>query len=191
MSVSSKHPVIVAVVGMAGAGKSEVVKFFEAREFGRVYFGDTTLRIVEERKLPKGEQHERHVREELRRKHGMAAFAKLNEAEIRRLVTEGQDVVIDGLYSWDELTYLWEEFPNQLYVVAVVADKKLRYERLSMRPNRPLSPEEARLRDIAEIEKSAKGGPIAMADFTVTNNGTLEHLHEKLANGPYYQIKHE
>lgn len=188
MSLIDKNPIIVAVVGMAGAGKSEAVKFFEGRDFEKVYFGGTVLQIIEERKMPHGEISERKVREELRQQHGMAAFAVVKEPEIRKLVEAQQDVVIDGLYSWDELIYLWDKFPGMVYVIAVVADKNLRYKRLGMRPNRPLSPEEARLRDIAEIENSAKGGPIAMADFTVTNNGTLEWLYQELASGAYHQI---
>jgi dephospho-CoA kinase len=45
---------------------------------------------------------------------------------------------------------------------------------------RPLSHEEAEARDFAEIENLEKGGPIAMADFTLQNDETMEKLHSEI-----------
>jgi dephospho-CoA kinase len=44
------------------------------------------------------------------------------------------------------------------------------------RPERPLTLGEAASRDRAEIENINKGGPIAMADFTIINESSLEKL---------------
>ena len=44
------------------------------------------------------------------------------------------------------------------------------------RPERCLTREEAVSRDRAEIENTNKGGPIAMADFTVINESSLEDV---------------
>jgi dephospho-CoA kinase len=63
-----------------------------------------------------------------------------------------------------------------MYVVAVIASRSIRYERLARRPVRRLSPEEAELRDFAEIEKLEKGGPIAVADYVILNDGSEEEL---------------
>ena len=52
----------------------------------------------------------------------------------------------------------------------------MRYGRLAKRPIRPLTADEAAGRDIAEIENSDKGGPIAVADFTIINESSLEDL---------------
>jgi dephospho-CoA kinase len=51
-----------------------------------------------------------------------------------------------------------------------------RYRRLGGRKIRPLTPEEAAGRDRAEIENLNKGGPIALADFTVLNDTSLADL---------------
>ncbi len=67
-------------------------------------------------------------------------------------------------------------------VVAVWSPPALRYERLSSRPVRPLTVEQAEARDYAEIENVNKGGPIAMADFTISNCSTLESLVEQAGN---------
>ena len=61
-------------------------------------------------------------------------------------------------------------------VVAIFTTRPLRYARLSQRPDRPLSAEEAEQRDFAEIENVEKAGPIAIADYTIVNDGTEEDL---------------
>ena len=53
---------------------------------------------------------------------------------------------------------------------------RTRQERLSQRPVRPLTQEESLSRDAAEIENLGKGGPIAMADFTLVNESTVQNL---------------
>jgi dephospho-CoA kinase len=65
--------------------------------------------------------------------------------------------------------------------VAVWSSPKTRYARLASRLSRRLTPEEAAGRDTAEIENIAKGGPIAMADFTIINESSLEDLKKEAA----------
>jgi len=166
---------IVAVVGMCGAGKSELVSVFESRGYERIYFGGVTMSVLEERGLEKNEKNEKAVREELRERYGQGAFAVLLSDRIKKAAENGR-VVLDGLYSWSEYKILKEAFGDGLFVVAVVCDKALRYERLAKRPVRPLTAAEAESRDRAEIENIEKGGPIGFADGYVLNNGTLEEL---------------
>ncbi|MCS7072357.1 MAG: hypothetical protein NZM00_12695, partial [Anaerolinea sp.] len=51
-----------------------------------------------------------------------------------------------------------------------------RYSRLAARSERPLTPEEAERRDYQEIEMIEKGGPIALADHFIVNDGTEAEL---------------
>ena len=67
-------------------------------------------------------------------------------------------------------------------MIAVVNDKKLRYERVSKRKIRPFNSEDIVKRDISEIENLAKGGPIAYADYFIFNNGTVTDYIERLEN---------
>jgi len=85
-------------------------------------------------------------------------------------------MVIDGLYSWEEYTLLKNYYGENFYVVAVWASPRTRYERLTSRSNRRLILEEAISRDRAEIENINKGGPIAMADFTIINESSVKNL---------------
>ena len=166
---------VVSIVGMAGSGKSEVAKIFENNGFAKVRFGDITDREITKRGLELNEKNERYIRQQLRKEHGMSAYAKLSLSKIDHLL-KSVDVVVDGLYSWEEYTLLKSRYGNHFAVVAVWASPQVRYQRLSKRLVRPLTAEEAVSRDTAEIEDTNKGGPIAMSDFTIMNESSLEAL---------------
>ncbi|MBI2847746.1 MAG: dephospho-CoA kinase, partial [Chloroflexi bacterium] len=132
---------------------------------------------IKKRGLELNETNERRVREHLRQELGMAAYARLNRGRIDDAL-KSSDVVIDGLYSWEEYLYLKEYYRDSFYVVAVWASPKKRYARLGDRKNRPLTWDEAASRDRAEIENLNKGGPIAVADFMIINESSLADLKE-------------
>ncbi len=166
---------VVSIVGMAGSGKSEVAKLFQESGFTKIRFGDVTDEEVRRRGLELNEESERYIRELLRQEQGMAAYAKLNLPAIDSALKHS-DVVIDGLYSWEEYILLKSHYEKDFYVVAVWASPKTRYARLANRPHRRLTIEEAASRDRSEIENTGKGGPIAIADFTIMNESSLEDL---------------
>ena len=170
---------VVSIVGMAGAGKSEVAGLFEENGFARIRFGDITDEEVSKRGLELNEENERFIREHLRKEHGMAAYARMNLPRID-LARKQSAVVIDGLYSWEEYIFLKTHYGEDFYVVAVWTSPGTRYARLAGRPNRGLTLEEATNRDRAEIENINKGGPIAMADFTIINETSLTELKKEV-----------
>ncbi len=180
---------VVSIVGMAGAGKSEVARLFQENDFTKIRFGDVTDEEVRKKGLELNEKNERHVRELLRQEQGMAAYAKLNLPAIDSALKD-RDVVIDGLYSWEEYTFLKSYYGEDFYVVAVGASPETRYARLTGRQNRHLTREEAASRDKAEIENTNKGGPIAMADFTIINESSVEDL-RKEAKMIIYRLRNE
>ena len=169
---------VVSIVGMAGSGKSEVAKVFENNGFAKVRFGDITDREVRKRGLELNEENERYIRQQLRKEHGMSAYAKLSLSRIDYLL-KSVDVIVDGLYSWEEYTLLKRRYGDRFSVVAVWASPQTRYARLTKRLIRPLTVEEAVSRDTAEIEDTNKGGPIAMANFVILNDSSLEALEKE------------
>ncbi len=169
---------VVSIVGMAGAGKTEVARLFEENGFTRIRFGDVTDEEVRKRGLELNEENERYIRELLRQEHGMAVYARLNLPAIDTAL-KNSDVVIDGLYSWEEYTFLKAHYGEGFFVVAVWASPKTRHSRLVTRSNRSLTPKEAASRDKEEIENINKGGPIAMADFTIINESSLDDLRKE------------
>lgn len=179
---------IICISGMCGAGKSVVSDFFVKNDFQFIRFGQLTLDEVVKRGLEVNETNERVVREEFRNKYGMAAFAILNLPKFDELIKKG-NVIADGLYSWEEYKVLKEHYGEVMKVIAVWAPPELRYERISTRVsgtedkqlrNRSFTKEEAKSRDYAEIEKLNKGGPIAMADFTIINNKDFNYLNQQI-----------
>jgi dephospho-CoA kinase len=171
---------VVAIVGMAGSGKSEVARVFENADFVRIRFGDITDEELKKRGLPRNEENERTVREDLRIEYGMGAYAELNKPKIDKTL-ESANVVIDGLYSWAEYVELNMKYKEKFFVLAVYSSPATRYSRLLNRQERSLSREEAEDRDTTEIENSDKGGPIAMADFTIVNETSVEDLKRQTA----------
>jgi dephospho-CoA kinase len=165
---------IVSIVGMAGAGKSDVSRVFEQNGYVRIRFGDVTDEEMKKRGLEPNESNERMVRELLRGE-GKEVYAKRNQPRIEKALANS-NVVIDGLYSWEEYTYLKGLYGENLYLMAVWASPKTRHARLARRSERRLTPEQAASRDKTELENLAKGGPIAMADFTIANESSREEL---------------
>lgn len=169
---------ILAIVGMPGAGKTELASYLADKGLPFVRFGDETDRALKEKGLPLTEEHEREYRERIRRELGMAAYAMTAKSKIVEARGKSHTVIIDGLYSWEEYTFLKKEFVD-LALICVFAEPSIRYKRLQKREVRPLSEKEARQRDIDEIENLSKSGPIAIADYFIENNETLDKLKEK------------
>ena len=180
---------VIAIVGLPGSGKTEVGKFFIDLGFQPIRLGQLTLDEVRKRGLGPGEKSERPVREAIRKKHGMGAYATLNFPKIDLLLKRG-GVVVDGLYSWEEYLEFEEKYGEKLTVIAVYASPRIRHQRLLTRKwdkkkdlkmvNRPYTEEQAKKRDYAEIGGLHTGGPIAMADFTIVNQGSRIELHKNL-----------
>lgn len=171
---------IWALVGMCGAGKSVAARWFESRGIPGVYFGRLTLEELKRRGEAVTPENEKRMRQELRETHGMAAYAMLSLEPIRALRRNHDHVYLDGLYSWDEYVVLQKEYGDQLRLLHIWTDRAIRYERLARRPERPLRPEEAEARDRHEIERLAKGGPIAFAHHTLMNHGSFQDLENQL-----------
>ncbi len=171
---------ILAIVGMPGSGKSVVASYLKNNGFPIIRFGEIIIREVEKRVLPITPQNEQMVREELREEYGMDVCAQLSLPLIKSKLLSHELVVIDGLYSFSEYKTLKKEFHDELLVLAIFTPKALRYARLTLRQERPLTIAEAERRDYKEIEKIEKGGPIALADLTIINDGSQYQLHRKL-----------
>jgi len=173
----------IAVVGMCGAGKTEVVNFLmEKFKAPKVYFGDSTFKRMKEDGLELNYENERETREKIRTELGMGAYAILAKPKIKKLLETNEVVLAESLYSWDEYKILKEELGDNFEVVAVCASPKTRFKRLSERTNeRPIKDIETFVkRDYTEIEGTDKGGPIARADYTIVNEESLDDLHKQL-----------
>lgn len=170
----------IALVGMPGAGKTVCADHLRQCGYFTLRFGAVVVDEVRRRGWAVNPANERIVREELRARHGMAAMALISLPKLQEALARHRCIVIDGLYSFSEYSLLTDKLGAPLALVAIAAPRHLRYQRLSTRADRPLSAREAKERDIQEIEKLEKGGPIAMADYTLVNDDTAASLLAKL-----------
>lgn len=178
--MTKNNNVIVAVVGLCGAGKSEATQVFIDNKFERVYFGDVTFDEMKKRNLPINPENERLIREELRATSDMAIYAKKSEPKIKEHYDNGKNVVVESMYSWSEYKYLKEIYKDNFKLLAIVTDRDLRAKRLKTRTFRPLTDEQVTTRDYTEIENIEKGGPIAIADHFIVNNDSMDKLIEQV-----------
>jgi dephospho-CoA kinase len=173
---------IIGLVGLSGTGKSEASRILTGiGGLPIIYFGDVVITEIKTRGLPLTPENEKRVREDLRASEGMAAMAKRKLPEIRAALAANGKALIDGIYSYSELKLLKAEFGDKLTIIAIHAAKSVRAARLAARPVRPLTQAEMEARDAAEVERLEKAPPIALADYHVVNDGTIEELTEALA----------
>ena len=179
--MTQPHARIIALVGLAGSGKSSAVEYLTEKGFPKVYFGGVIYKAMDEAGIEKTWDNQQKFREEIRQREGKDFVIKRVIKNIRDLINAGQNkIVLDGLYTWSEYKILKHEFPGQVVVIAIVTPKHLRYQRMAKRPARPMQPHEVDQRDWSEIENLEKGGPIAIADYFVINDGNLDQLHQKI-----------
>ena len=174
---------ILALVGMSGSGKSVAVDYLTDQGYPKVYFGGMIYKEMEKRGIPRSDdgETEKKFREEIRETEGKDWVVRQVIAETKDLIAAGQKrIILDGVYSWTEYKALKHEFPTNLTFIAIVVDKKLRYDRVANRPDRPFDATAIRERDRSEIENLEKGGPIAAADYYILNNGTKEDIYTRL-----------
>ena len=181
MSTSEHSCKIIALVGLAGSGKSSAVEYLTEKGFPKIYFGGVIYKAMDEAGIEKTWDNQQQFREEIRRREGKDFVIKRGIKNIHDLINAGQNkIVLDGLYTWSEYKFLKHEFPGQVVVIAIVTPKYLRYQRMAKRIERPMQPHEVDQRDWSEIENLEKGGPIAIADYFIINDGSLEQLHQKI-----------
>lgn len=170
----------LAIVGMPGSGKTTCAHILREAGYPTFRFGSIVIEEIQRRGWQITPAHEQKIREDLRQDEGMAVMAQRALPVLKRIVNERGCVVMDGLYSFSEYRYLRDALDEELALLAIAAAKKLRHQRLSNRIDRPLSRQEAEQRDWQEIEALEKSAPIALADHTIVNDGSVAELAHQL-----------
>ncbi|MHC1601576.1 MAG: AAA family ATPase [Candidatus Nezhaarchaeales archaeon] len=167
---------LICLTGMPGAGKTVVAEI--ARSIGlKVYsMGDVVREEVLREKGYLSWEEIKRVMFELRQKEGPRAVAKRVTKALMRDMWEV--AVIEGVRSLDEI----EEFKTigKVVVLAIHSSPIDRYIRLKKRAREgdPKSFEELQERDFKELSLGL-GNVIALADYMIVNDGTLEDFKEE------------
>jgi len=177
---------IIAIVGLAGAGKTMAAEIFKNKNLPVISFGKIINDYIDKQKLPHTETVHKKVREEMRAKFGIDVLAKMNEQKLKQTLDKNQIVVIDGMRSWEEYLYLKENLKNvKIFILCIWAEKHIRYLRSAKRKYR--SELFGEQRDINELIGTNMGPTIAFADFLIKNNFSVEDMTDKL-EGIYREV---
>ena len=131
--------IIIAVCAHTGAGKNVFTEV--ANNLGYFCFdmGDV-VRIIEpaRRKIPREQMTkalEEQIRTELRQKYGQDAIARVAAEYIKD--QQARIVFVSDVVSNDEINYFKQQFGENFYTVAVLADYETRVKRVTSRAERP------------------------------------------------------
>lgn len=171
---------IIAILGMPAGGKSEAIKYLQARyRWPKVYFGDVTFDEMKRRGLERTQANERLVREDLRNLHGEDYYAH-EVVKMIEALGPVPVVLVESFYSAAEYRVFKGRYGDDFLTIAIHARPSTRYARLAQRPDRPLDRQASEERDWAQLTRLTQGTPIALADYMIVNEGTVDELESAL-----------
>lgn len=171
---------VVGLVGLQGAGKTEVAKVALSLGIPCIRMGEVVLAETRKRGLEITEENVGRVANELREKGGKGVVARLCLPFIREKLKERGIVVVDGIREMEEVEEFRKAFGKDLLVVGVWASPTLRYSRITSRKREDDAEDyESFLRKERRELEWGVGNALSLADFLLINEGTLEELKEK------------
>lgn len=172
---------IIAVCGLAGAGKTTTLDVLERLGVGaKVYVGSFVTSEVVRRGLEATPENERLVREELRVASGMAAMAQLAFPTIVGILNAGRIALVDAIYCIEEYAFYKERCSESVIRIAVKAARHERERRLAARLLRPISADALNKRDEFELSQLGLADVMAAAEHTIVNEGSLNDIERTL-----------
>ncbi len=174
---------IIGVTGTLGAGKGSVVDYL-TKEKGFAHLGVTDFMrsIANER----GITPVRMTFHEIANEHRVLGPTKLQEAVVEWGKGKGvtDNFVIEAQHTPDEVRFVQEQGG---IVLAVDADMRTRYDRITSRGHDKDNTtfEEFKAHEELEMRPTDSSSnhlaeALAVADFHIENNGTLEELHAQI-----------
>ena len=171
---------VIGTTGPHGSGKTEVAKALARFDVPCVRMGDVVWEEVRRRGHKITEANVAKVANELREREGPGAIAKRCVPLIKAQGEGKRAVAVDGIRGVAEVNEFRRAFGKNFHLIAVRAGEHTRYSRISSRGRtddaytRERFREKDRREDDWGLEKA-----IALADFIIVNEGTLEELHRK------------
>ncbi|MGB5217670.1 MAG: AAA family ATPase [Smithella sp.] len=162
------------IVGMPAAGKNIARVYAESR--GLVYYatGDIVRAEVKKRDVEADPVKTAKISDELRGQDGMG----VTRLALEKVLQSGaQAGFLEGMRSWPEIELIRAR--AECVVVAFLAPRKLRFERICSRGRADDSPRTFDDRDQRELVYGA-ALPIALADAYILNTDTMDDAMQQL-----------
>jgi len=159
---------------MPGAGKTLAAEYAKKMSYPVVVMGDVIRDEVKQRGLKPTPENLGEIMLKIRRDEGQGAVAKRCIPKIEN--EEGPVVIIDGVRSLEEVEEFRKAFQN-FSLITIYCSPKARFKHLFKR-DRSDDPDlwsEFIERDLREL-RVGLGSAIAMADYTVLNEGSKAQL---------------
>jgi len=170
---------VLAVTGMPGSGKGEVVRILGGNA-RTVVMGDVVREHTSRKGYPLTPGNLGRVANEERLTFGMDIWARRT---IERIPGDDGLTVVDGLRSMDEVAAFRREFEGSFRTVAVVASSPVRHARMASRGRSDDAPSAEG--HIARDDREASWGiseAITSADHVIENEGTLLDLERAISS---------
>ncbi len=173
--------IILGITGTNGAGKGTVADYLKSKGFGYYSVREFLIEEIRTRGLPLNRDSMVEVANLLRQQHGASYIL---DTLFVRAEKEGKDAVIESIRTVGEVESLRK---HGMLLLAVDADPNIRYSRVQFRKSETDHVTFERFME-DELRESQGDDPsrqnlkhtVALADFTLNNDGTEEDLHAQV-----------
>lgn len=181
---------IIGITGTISSGKGKIAELIRDRGFVHHSFSAEIREIAKERKIEVNRKNLEMLGGELIDENVLSKriIAHIDK-ELKK--NPGKNFVVEGMRHPKQINALREyefENPNKRFIlIGVDADPKIRFERLRHRKRRGDPETFDEFKTIDDKERRPGGGQevdncLAMADFIIENDGTVEELEAKVAD---------
>ncbi len=174
------NKIIIGIVGEIAAGKGAAADYLKNTYGGTIFKFSTPMREVLSRVyVEPTRENLQNLSTALRKMYGEDLFAKVIAKDAAGSISPF--IITDGIRRPSDIVEL-VKLPN-FHLLAVVADEKLRYERVKARnenANDANKTWDDFLKDSSAETELTIRDIAAKAEFTVDNNGSFDDLHKNL-----------
>jgi|SRR3989338_79469 len=171
---------IIGITGTNASGKDTAADYLKNKGYSHYSLSDIVREECDVRGLPKDRDTLRELANELRRNFGADVLAKRAIEKIQR--EKAKNIVITSIRSPEEIKTL-KKILN-LKLIITDAPIELRYERSAKRNRDTIDFKMFKHQEDLELAGGANKQNIkdamALADYTIINDGTPEELYEKI-----------
>jgi len=175
-----ENKIIIGLVGQIASGKGTVAEYLEKNHKAATFRFSTILRDVLNRlHVEISRENLQDLSTILRQRFGEDLLAKVMAGDVEN--NDNKIVVVDGIRRMADIKYL-KELEN-FKLLSVVADPKIRYERLLTRSENSGDNQKTFEEFLADQQKEADAEiPKVMenANVVISNDGNFENLYQQI-----------